>query len=85
MKNNFEINNKYPKVYLNKKREVLPKGILVDQINQLRMVFNLLEHHSGSNSDNISHLLNYFKKWKKLCENNLDKISNNKISLNYKK
>ena len=49
------------------------------------MVFNLLEHHSGSNSDNISHLLNYFKKWKKLCENNLDKISNNKISLNYKK
>ena len=86
MKNNFEINNKYPKVYLNKKSELLPKGILVDQINQLRMVFNLLEHHNGSNSDNISHLLiNYFKKWKKLCENNLDKISNNKISLNYKK
>jgi hypothetical protein len=49
------------------------------------MVFNLLEQHSDGNSENISHLLNYFKKWKKLCENNLDNITSNKISLNYKK
>lgn len=85
MKNNFDINNNYHKVYLNKKKEVLPKGILVDQINQLRMVFNLLEQHSCINSDNISHLLNYFKKWKKVCEINLDNKTSNKISLNYKK
>ena len=85
MKNNFDINNNYHKIYLNKKKEVLPKGILVDQINQLRMVFNLLEQHSCINSDNISHLLNYFKKWKKVCEINLDNKTSNKISLNYKK
>jgi hypothetical protein len=74
MKKNFEIKNN-----LNKKMEMLPKGILVDQINQLRMVFNLLEQHSGKN-DNISILLNYLKKWKKICENKL----NNK-AYNYKK
>ena len=85
MKNNFDINNNYHKVYLNKKKEILPKGILVDQINQLRMVFNLLEQHNDINSDNIPHLLNYFKKWKKICENNLDNKTSNKISLNYKK
>ena len=85
MKNNFDINNNYHKVYLNKKKEVLPKGILVDQINQLRMVFNLLEQHSSVNSDNISHLLNYFKKWNKICEIKLDNKTSDKISLNYKK
>ena len=80
MKKNFEIKNKYSKVYLNKKKEVLPNGILVDQINQLRMVFNLLEQHSSGKYDNISALLNYLKKWKKICENKL----NNK-AYNYKK
>ena len=75
MKKNFEINNT-----LNKKMEILPKGILVDQINQLRMVFNLLEQHCIGKNDNISVLLNYLKKWKKLCENKI----NNK-AINYKK
>lgn len=84
MKNNFEI-NKYPQVYLNQKNEILSKGILVDQTNQLRMVFNLLEQHSYGNSDNISSLLNYFKKWKKLSENNVSNKKSKNFSLNYKK
>ena len=87
MKKNFEIKSEYSKVYLNKKKEVLPKGILVDQINQLRMVFNLLEQHSSGKNDNISTLLNYLKKWKKLCENKLNNKASNfkKINIQNKK
>lgn len=85
IKNNVNIKNKYPQVFPIKKREILPKGILVDQINQLRMIFNLLEQHSDDNSDNTYHILKYFKKWKKLCENSLNNKASNRINVNYKK
>jgi hypothetical protein len=53
--------------------EKLESGVIVDQINQLKMVFNLLEQHNSENKKQKSYtLLDYFKKWKL-------------YSLNYKK
>ena len=51
----------------------MESGVIVDQTNQLKMVFNLLEQHNSKNKKQKSFtLLDYFKKWKL-------------ISLNYKK
>lgn len=45
--------------------EKLESGVIVDQINQLKMVFNLLEQHNSKNKKQKSYtLLDYFKKWK---------------------
>ncbi len=53
--------------------EKLESGVIVDQINQLKMVFNLLEQQKSKNKKEKSYtLLDYFKKWKL-------------FSLNYKK
>ena len=83
---NLDLNNNYR---LNKKR----KGILVNQINQFRMVFNLLEQHYRNNKPS---LFNYFTKWKNNCLNskyynnkyNFRKIEKRKINekiINFKK
>jgi len=48
------------------KNDKMPQGILVDQINQLLMVFNLLRQHNN-NENGESSILNCFKKWKKMC------------------
>ena len=57
-----QINNTIFRGNGNEKIELLSKkGVLVDQINQLRMVFNLVEHHyNQSYKDKINF---YFKKW----------------------
>ena len=53
--------------------EKMGNGVIVDQINQLKMVFNLLEQHNSKNKRQKSYtILDYFKKWKL-------------FSLNYKK
>ena len=45
--------------------EKLENGVIVDQINQLKMVFNLLEQHNSKSKKQKSYtLLDYFKKWK---------------------
>ena len=48
------------------KNDKMPQGILVDQINQLLMVFNLLRQHNKYENGESS-ILNCFKKWKKIC------------------
>ena len=53
------------------KREKLRSGVIVDQINQLKMVFNLLEQEKSKNKKQKSNtLLDYFKKWKLFSLNN---------------
>jgi len=51
--------------------EKLENGVIVDQINQLKMVFNLLEQHNSKNKKQKSYtLFDYFKKWKLVLFNN---------------
>ena len=57
---NFIMEKKY---ITNKKIQNKPKGILIDQVNQFRMVFNLLEQHNNKKHS----LFNCFKKWEKYC------------------
>ena len=53
------------------KREKLRSGVIVDQINKLKMVFNLLEQEKSKNKKQKSNtLLDYFKKWKLFSLNN---------------
>ena len=61
-RNKSQINNTIFRNGRNEKLELLSKkGDLIDQINQLRMVFNLIEHHrKQSCKDSINF---YFKKW----------------------
>ena len=59
-------NNKNQPPYLCMKNDKMPQGIIVDQINQLLMVFNLLRQHNN-NEIGESSILNCFKKWKKIC------------------
>ena len=87
---NFDINkdnynNKYNSKDLDKKIKKGPKGILVNQINQLRMILNLLEHHY--HKYNKTSLLKCFSKWKKIWINNKIKgyFNNNTFSKNEKK
>ena len=47
----------------NKNIQNKPKGNLIDQVNQFRMVFNLLEQHNNRKPS----LFNCFKKWEKYC------------------
>ena len=59
-------NNRNQSSYSCLKNDKMPQGILVDQINQLLMVFNLLRQHNNNENDDSS-ILNCFKKWKKIC------------------
>ena len=76
---NYELNNNYnlnyninrPRIYLNKK---YPNGILVNQINQFKMVFNILEQHIKIKKPDLRNL---FNKWKNISLKN--KISNNNV------
>ena len=61
--NRNKYNNKYNFIY--KKHH---KGLLVNQINQIRMVFNLLGNHYKNNRPS---LLSCFKKWK----NNINNVN----------
>ena len=91
------INNKNQTSYSNIKNDKMPQGILVDQINQLLMVFNLLRQHNNNENGEAS-ILNCFKKWKKIsfeyegssmrkeedkkiCENNELTTSNKDIEI----
>ena len=83
---NFEMNknyntnnNKYLSICLDKKAKQLPKGNLVDQINQFRMVFNLLDQHYN----NKPSLFNCFRKWQNFCLN--EKYDDNNNTYNYNK
>jgi len=49
-----------------------PKGILINQMNQLRMVFNLLQQKKLKKSN----IRDYFKLWKKNTFNNCSNITN---------
>ena len=52
-------------------------GVIVDQINQLKMVFNLLERHNKKTDNKSYSLLNCFNKWKLFSVNRI-KIFNAK-------
>lgn len=67
--NEYESNKVYKVV---KTKSFCPKGILVDQINQLRMVFNLLEKHK----QNELNTKDCFLSWKKYTFTNLRKKMN---------
>ena len=67
--NRNKYNNKYNFIY--KKNH---KGILVNQINQIRMVFNLLGNHYKNNRPS---LLSCFKKWKNYINNANERYYNN--------
>lgn len=76
-------NQKYNE-YMNRKRSdhnykkidnempIIEDGVIVDQINQLKMVFNLLERHNSINNKftKINTLSNCFNKWKIFSFNN---------------
>ena len=98
---NFDINknyntnnNKYISIKLDKKIKKKNNGNLVDQINQFRMVFNLLDQHYNNN---IYSLFNCFNKWKYLSinkryyksitynNNNIEKYKVNEKFINFKK
>ena len=73
--NNMNIDSEYEsnKTYkVVKTKSFCPKGILVDQINQLRMVFNLLEKHK----QNELNTKDCFLLWKKYTFTNLRKKMN---------
>ena len=86
---NFKLNNNYNLNSINKNENQLSinvnkkNKILVDQINQFKMIFNLLEQHYKSKK--LS-LINYFNKWKKYSLKNSRK--KNKIKekiINFRK
>ena len=76
---NTNNNNKYLSICLDKKTKI-PKGNLVDQINQFRMVFNLLDQHNN----NKPSLFNCFRKWKDFCVNEKYDYNNNTYNYNKK-
>ena len=63
------INYNYKKI--DNKIQKIEEGVIVDQINQLKMVFNLLERHNSKNNKSIKKisLSNCFDKWKLLSFN----------------
>ena len=69
--NRNKCNNKYNLIY--KKNH---KGILVNQINKIRMVFNLLGNHY---KNNMPSLLSCFKKWKNYINNGNERYYNTNI------
>ena len=78
-KNIIKINNEILKKnnsgYLNNKvlqfnAQKDENGVIIDQINQLKMVFNLLERHNFNNNKETNSLLNCFNKWKLYSLNN---------------
>ena len=86
---NFELNKNlnsdknYQTIILEEKKGKKPEGILVNQINQICMVFNLIEQHYRNNKPS---LFNCFIKWKKnvLKKTNYNNNINN-CNLNEKK
>ena len=79
--NNFRIplsyiNNKSINIINNKNnknvkiKNSFPKGIFIAQINQLRMIFNLIGKHSQNNIN----IKNYFEIWKENLKKNYKKI-----------
>ena len=77
--NQFKQENNYKIVKIN---NFYPKGILIDQMNQLRMVFNLLQQKKSKKSN----LKEYFKLWKKNTFNNSNNMTNfKKINILEKK
>ena len=90
--NNNHKNNKLLKInnsgYLNNKivkNNVLKgeKGVIIDQINQLKMVFNLIERHNKIKSNKKFSLFDCFNKWKLYSFNkikNFEKIAVPRIS-----
>ena len=57
---------------IDNKTQKIEDGVIVDQINQLKMVFNLLERHNTKNNQSITKisLSNCFNKWKLFLFNN---------------
>jgi hypothetical protein len=77
--NQIKQENNYKIVKIN---NFYPKGILIDQMNQLRMVFNLLQQKKSEKSN----LKEYFKLWKKNTFNNSNNMTNfKKINILEKK
>ena len=88
---NYNINNNnYSSIYLDKVVKKNQKSNLIAQINQFRMVFNLIEQHYINNK---ASLYNCFKKWKnyyvkklyKTKMHNLNKKKINEKVINFKK
>ena len=61
----------YNDTKIDNKTQKIEDGVIVDQINQLKMVFNLLERHNLQNNKSIKKfsLPNCFDKWKLLSFN----------------
>ena len=77
--NQFKQENNYKIVKIN---NFYPKGILIDQMNQLRMVFNLLQQKKSKKTN----IKDYFKLWKKNTFNNCNNMTNfKKINILEKK
>ena len=67
--NQFKQEKNYKIVKIN---NFYPKGILIDQMNQLRMVFNLVQQKKSKKSN----IKEYFKLWKKNTFNNCKNMTN---------
>ena len=88
LNNNFHNNSGYlkHKILNNFNNDKLENGIIVDQINQLKMVFNLIErYHNNKNKKNKSYtLFSCFNKWKNLSlslrRNNITKSFDKKLN-----
>ena len=73
-KYNGYMNKGYTNHYYRKidnKENIIEDGVIVDQINQLKMVFNLLERHNSKNNKSINKisLSKWFNKWKLISFN----------------
>ena len=81
---NNEILKKNNSGYLNNKilaenDEKSGGGVIIDQINQLKMVFNLIERHTFNNKISLT-LLDCFNKWKLYSLNNIKSLKKKTIT-----